>query len=231
VSNNAKMKILDFKQTYSTDNYPYGRLKATATFGVEFRANKGCRTSFQTINPKTGRENAVKNSTYSHLIILTQAENEHYEFMHFDVNGRRSMVKTFKFFANEENFKAANVSKEAYNHMFGIALASLAVSLAFMKFETTEERIEYRTKWYQPAFSQIQAMLKKDITAADFQQLLSAIMHIPMSLSDKKDYIIDNNMCVGTDEWVIRKELNASTEAELDEIISNWEKAEALGAC
>jgi len=141
------------------------------------------------------------------------------------------MVKTFKFFANEENFKAANVSKEAYNHMFGIALASLAVSLAFMKFETTEERIEYRTKWYQPAFSQIQAMLKKDITAADFQQLLSAIMHIPMSLSDKKDYIIDNNMCVGTDEWVIRKELNASTEAELDEIISNWEKAEALGAC
>jgi len=47
VSNNAKMKILDFKQTYSTDNYPYGRLKATATFGVEFRANKGCRTSFQ----------------------------------------------------------------------------------------------------------------------------------------------------------------------------------------
>jgi hypothetical protein len=223
------MNILDFNKTYSTDDYPYGRLRCTATFGVEFKANKGTRTCFQTINPKTGRENAVKHSTYSHLIIPVQAENGHYEYMHFDAGGRRSMVRTFKFFANEQNFKAANVPNEAYNHMLAIALTSSAVSLAWLKFETTEERVAYRTKWYQPVFSKIQAMMKQNITAADFQELLSAVMNIPMSLSDKKDYIIDNNMCIGEDEWVIRKELNASTEAELDEIISNWEKAEALG--
>jgi capsid protein len=181
------------------------------------------------VDPKTGRLNKPKNSTYSHLIIPVQAENGHYEYMHFDVSGRRSMTRTFKFFANEQNFKAANVTNEAFNHMLAIALTSSAVSLAWLKFETTEERLEYRKKFYQPLFSKIQAMMKQNITSADFQELLSAGMNIPMSLSAKKDYIIDNNMCIGEDEWVIRKELNAVTEAELDTIISNWEKAEALG--
>ena len=86
---------------------------------------------------------------------------------------------TFKFFANEENFKAANVSKEAYNHMLAIALTSSSASLAWLKFETTEEKVAYRTKWYQPVFSKIQAMMKQNITAADFQELLSAVMNIP----------------------------------------------------
>jgi len=52
----------------STDDYPYGRLRATAFFSVEY-TDKGARTIFQTINPKNGRLNAEKKSTYSKVIL------------------------------------------------------------------------------------------------------------------------------------------------------------------
>lgn len=52
------------------NNYPYGRLQCTAFFGTEFQPKKGFRSTFQTINPKTGRLNAVKNSTYSDISLL-----------------------------------------------------------------------------------------------------------------------------------------------------------------
>lgn len=47
------------------DNYPYGYKRTTATHRVEFVKGKGCRTVFRTLNPKTGRWNAEKKSTYS----------------------------------------------------------------------------------------------------------------------------------------------------------------------
>jgi hypothetical protein len=52
------------------NSYPYGRLKATAFFGLEFKRGKGFRTTFQTINPKNGKLNAVKNSTYSPIFVM-----------------------------------------------------------------------------------------------------------------------------------------------------------------
>jgi hypothetical protein len=46
------------------DSYPYGRLRATAFFSLEFKKGKGFRSVFQTINPKNNRLNAPKYSTY-----------------------------------------------------------------------------------------------------------------------------------------------------------------------
>lgn len=63
-----------------TDNYPYGSLKATAYFSVEYNGNKGARTTFQTINPKTGRLNKPKHSTYSRVILPMQLSNGHFDF-------------------------------------------------------------------------------------------------------------------------------------------------------
>lgn len=56
------------------DSYPYGRKRTRAYFGTEFNIKKGYRTTFQTVNPDTGRLNAVKKSTYSDLLIMYRDE-------------------------------------------------------------------------------------------------------------------------------------------------------------
>jgi hypothetical protein len=61
----------------STDSYPYGRLRATARWWVETRAKFGQRVMFQTINPKTGRENKPKAGNYSIICLLYKDSKGH----------------------------------------------------------------------------------------------------------------------------------------------------------
>lgn len=74
-------QILPVSQINKVDSYPYGRLRTTAFFSVEFVPKKGFRSVFQTIDPKTGRENKPKKGTYDHLLFCVQ-ENEtgHYKW-------------------------------------------------------------------------------------------------------------------------------------------------------
>ncbi len=58
----------------AADSYPYGYKKTTAYFGTEFHPKKGFRTTFQTVNPSTGRLNAVKYSTYSPVYLMYRDE-------------------------------------------------------------------------------------------------------------------------------------------------------------
>ena len=52
------------RKSYTTDQWPYGSMRTTATFTIE--ANKrGQRVSRVTINPKNGRTNKPKTTTYS----------------------------------------------------------------------------------------------------------------------------------------------------------------------
>ncbi len=71
----------------TVQDYPYGyTLKTTATFGVEFKKWKWFRTVFQTVNPKTGKLNKPKVSTYSDIIFMYENEDGHYKYHHFDLN-------------------------------------------------------------------------------------------------------------------------------------------------
>lgn len=63
----------------TSDNYPYGRLRATAYFSVEFN-KKGARTVFQTICPKSGRLNKPKNSTYYEVVLPCEESNGHFDW-------------------------------------------------------------------------------------------------------------------------------------------------------
>lgn len=57
-------------QKIEVKNYPYGRLKTSMFFWVEFKSNKGFRAVTQTINPKNGRLNKPHAGTYSDIILL-----------------------------------------------------------------------------------------------------------------------------------------------------------------
>lgn len=56
-------KITKWVDEYETDDYPYGRERTKATFTVE-KTGKKQRVSRVTVNPKTGRPNKPKKTTY-----------------------------------------------------------------------------------------------------------------------------------------------------------------------
>lgn len=95
------VKVYPVNSHLSTDNYPYGRERATAFFSVEVVKNKGMREVFQTINPKTGRENKPKKSTYYHVILPMEKENGHFDFCgHLDFNGSEQINEGLQFMAD-----------------------------------------------------------------------------------------------------------------------------------
>lgn len=62
------------------EDYPYGRLRCKRRVWVETNLKKGQRFMAQTENPKNGRWNAPKASTYSPLVVmLLNEENDHVE--------------------------------------------------------------------------------------------------------------------------------------------------------
>jgi hypothetical protein len=56
-----------FETAYLVDSYPYGRLRCRIWFWLESDPKKGFRFVSQTENPKNGRMNAPKKSTYSKM--------------------------------------------------------------------------------------------------------------------------------------------------------------------
>ena len=104
------MKYFKSTEKTSVDNYPYGRLKATAFFSTEWRKGKGFRTVFQTINPKTGRVNNPKKGTYSPIIAMYKAENGHIKYTHYSFYDDEAKQKAIIFMsANFNLFTEAEI--------------------------------------------------------------------------------------------------------------------------
>lgn len=97
---------LEFKNTetkVTCENYPYGlRMKTTKTDWLEFSPKKGFRHCSQTIDPKTGRLNNPKKSTYYPVGILGVDENQHTKFWACGFNGEKEMKISYKHLS--ENF-------------------------------------------------------------------------------------------------------------------------------
>ena len=72
------LTLVNTTEKIVSENYPYGfREKTTKTDYLEFDFKKGFRHCSMTINPKTGRENNPKKSTYYDLMVLGTDENQH----------------------------------------------------------------------------------------------------------------------------------------------------------
>jgi hypothetical protein len=74
-----EITVYNTAEKLTSDNYPYGRLRTTAYFSVEYN-KKGMRKVFQTICPKTNRLNKPKNSTYYKVILPCEESNGHYSY-------------------------------------------------------------------------------------------------------------------------------------------------------
>lgn len=88
------LTIHHIQDELKSDSYPYGRDRTTATFSIEYSQKKGCRTVFQTVNPKNGRINAPKKSTYSPVILPCTKQNGHFDScLYLDFNGTEAINK------------------------------------------------------------------------------------------------------------------------------------------
>lgn len=123
-----------FKTTEKTEvnNYPYGRLQCTAFFGLEFKPGKGFRTTFQTINPKTGRLNAVKNSTYSPILVMYKdAETGHIKYDGCDLYGDEGINKAAEFMAEHFDLFTTEQIKDICGSFFLHLKASVKAQVIY----------------------------------------------------------------------------------------------------
>lgn len=92
------MEILNIVSgVQESDDYPYGRQTCHITFQTEFKAKKGFRFVTQTTNPKTGRINKPKRSTYSDFMCLHRAENGHIKNFSMSLHGYGDIAQMVEF--------------------------------------------------------------------------------------------------------------------------------------
>ena len=103
---------------HEVKDYPYGRLRTSMFFNVEFNPKRGYRSVRQTINPKTGRLNNPKKSTYStYMLLYKDLSTGYLNFMGFSPDsfgtwlGLLELLKKWnvKLSLNEEMYLTENV--------------------------------------------------------------------------------------------------------------------------
>lgn len=88
-----------------SENYPYGfKLRTTKTDFLEFSPKHGFRHCSFTVNPKTGRVNATKKSTYYPGMLLYRDENGHTKSTALHFYGDDGMQFALKFLAEKFHF-------------------------------------------------------------------------------------------------------------------------------
>ena len=101
-------------QKVTVDNYPYGRLRTTMTYWIEFKAKKGFRLASQTVNPKNGRINKPHYSTYSPFMVLQTKENGHVVPFTGSFNGAEAINRSCGWLALNGHLFSENEIKDLY---------------------------------------------------------------------------------------------------------------------
>lgn len=113
---------------YEVKDYPYGfRLRTSIFYWVESHPKKGDRLGTYTINPKNGRANKPKYSTYSTFIYLYINDEGHVKHQTFDSYNRENFINRFSFIVEKygEEFLSKdqkdNLRMNHYAHVRGNA--------------------------------------------------------------------------------------------------------------
>lgn len=122
----------------SVNNYPYGRMQCTRTIEVQYKKGFGYRISTQTINPKTGRTNAPKNSTYYPYIILHKdPETGHAKGLHFDFNSPEQIQRFIEFL--QDNKEDLIFTDEQSQDIWSSIISSIRVTAEWAKMKIAPE--------------------------------------------------------------------------------------------
>ena len=128
----TNLKTIKTSEIIRVENYPYSfTLKTTLIDSIDFDIKKGYRHSKQTINPKTGRENKPKKSTYSPLLVRYYDENNYIKTLHFDFNGDKEINRGCVFIANNFDFFTPVEITYLYNFIYMMALVDYKATIVY----------------------------------------------------------------------------------------------------
>lgn len=139
------MTILPLKAVETVSNYPYGfKLKTDATFSIEFDKKKGFRSVFQTIDPRNGRTNKPKKSTYSQLVCQYKDENGHIKTLGFNIYGFEDVNKVAKFVA--DNYDALELTDEMKEYLAMEMFTASKISARYIAQDKVSEGLQLLDK-------------------------------------------------------------------------------------
>ena len=124
------MNYIKTTEKVEVEDYPYGfRLRTTLYDTMEFNPKKGYRHTTQTIDPRNGRLNKPKSSTYSPLKVRYYDENGHIKTISFEfMYSAKDLNKVCKFI--NENFDL--FTPEEINYFYSQTLVGAVVNVRSM---------------------------------------------------------------------------------------------------
>lgn len=121
------MKLIPTSEKIEVKDYPYGFNRRTTLYDtVEFNQKRGFRRVTQTVNPKTGRLNKPKKSTYQSILYRYKDENGHIKNVIFNLNGGAKETNTVSNFL-KDNFELFTLEERRY--LYQSILVSLKISM------------------------------------------------------------------------------------------------------
>ena len=130
--------VFSTSEILKSEVYPYGNLKTTATYKIEFN-KKGFRSIFQTVNPKTGRINNPKAGTY-YIAILPM----------YDSAGKFDSCGHLQFNGSEDINTGLHFMNDFFELFTEQQIESIAIHLVAMMKVNAKAQIMYcGTDWEQ----------------------------------------------------------------------------------
>jgi hypothetical protein len=113
---NTNLQIIPTSEKIKVQDYPYGfKLRTTLYDSIEFNPSKGYRHVTETINPKTGRNNKPKKSTYYEFLFRYYDDKNHIQTVHPRLYSDEDTNKTMEFLA--KNFEILTPQEISYAYI------------------------------------------------------------------------------------------------------------------
>lgn len=150
------MNYIKTSEVITVKDYPYGfRLRTTLTDSIEFEIKKGYRHVTQTVDPRNGRVNKPKKSTYYALMLRYYDENGHIKTYATDLNGREEINKACVLIGDNFELFSAKEIQYLYATLFTMAFVDMKATAVYggSKFEDLKPL-------YEPFIDKIKSGLK-----------------------------------------------------------------------
>lgn len=142
------MKLIKTDEVVTIEDYPYGfKLRCTLIDSMEFNPKKGYRHVTQTTDPRTGRKNAPKKSTYSTISFRFYNENGHIKQVFFDLNGDESINKATAFLFEHFDILSPDEVRYMYSMLSMMSLISCKASVIYCGSKADDIKLLYGDFW------------------------------------------------------------------------------------
>jgi len=153
-----KINFIPTTEKVISKDYPYGfREKTTKTDYLEFSPKHGFRHCSQTINPKTGKENNPKKSTYYDVMILGTDENGHCKSWVSDFNGEKAMQRSINFLKQPEIFQLFTPQQIEFFYMQILTMSKVSAKAQVIYCGTDWEQLK---PYFEKPISEIAEAIK-----------------------------------------------------------------------